>query len=87
MQTMMSSSQFRRCGWSLGAVKKQSCRAGSHLREGLTAAVIVNGENWVGSDCKWDCGVHNRKKTAKENDNRGARHQSSGRVTKEPRWF
>lgn len=52
MQTMMSSSRFRRCGWSLGAVKKQSCRAGSHLREGLKAAVIVNGENWVGSDCK-----------------------------------
>lgn len=45
MQTMMSSSQFQRCGWSLGAAKKQNCRAGSHLHEGLKAAVMVNGED------------------------------------------
>lgn len=52
MQTMVSSSQFRRWGWSFDAVKKQSCRAGNHVHEGLKAAVIMNGENWVGTDCK-----------------------------------
>lgn len=59
-------------------VGEQNCRTGSHLHEAIKSCHILNGENWIKTNCVWEggylrkeiCGIMGRKRHSKRRQQR-----------------
>lgn len=59
-------------------VREQNCRSGSHLHEAIRSGCILDGENWIKTNCVWEggyvrkevCGIVGRKRHSKRRPQR-----------------